>query len=204
MQTEAHTEEKETSDGPKPSDSNCSSVLLMLFLSDQQTLSYMETIQALSADGALGDTTTAQLTQFSKVSTLSLNPPNTSSPYYPSMSPAQTTPPTHYPKGPTVQTTSYYLPWSSLSMLETSSQTPCSPSQPASSENSEKANTRHPLLGPLTSYAPSSKKLSTPELRPSTKTNSFSTSSRTIDSFPSCFDLPLPSPNLAPSKLTME
>ena len=146
MQTGAHTEAREISDGPRPSDLNCSSALLMLFSSDQQTSSYTETIQALSAAGASEDTTTTQLTQFSRAST----------------------------------------------------------SQPASSENSEKENIQHLLLEPSTSYAPSSKKPSTPELRPSSRTNSFSTSSRTIDSFPSRLDSPLPSPNLGPPKLTTE
>jgi len=103
------------------------------------------------------------------------------------------------------QPTTYYLPWSSLSMLETFALTPHSPSQLVSLESSRKANTQclHPES--LTGFAPSSKKPSMPKLQPSLKMSSSSVSSKVVDSTTTFhFNSPLPSPNLGPLKLAIE
>ena len=96
------------------------------------------------------------------------------------------------------------LLWTSLSMLRTSSLTAPTPSQPASSESSKRADTQPSPHEPLTKCTPSSKRPSVPKLRPSSRTSSSSTFSKMIESVPSCFNFPLPFPNPSDSKSTTE
>ena len=176
----------------------------MLYSTNQQTLSYMETTPAYLMAGASADTTITQSMLFSRAFTLSSNQLHTPYPSSLAMSPARTTLLTHRPEESTAPPISSCLPWTSLSMLGTSSLTAPTPSQPASSESSTRADTQLSPHEPLTKCTPSSRRPSVPELRPSSRTSSSSTSSKTIESILSCFNFPLPFPNPSASKSTTE
>ncbi|KAF8836642.1 hypothetical protein BDN67DRAFT_983785 [Paxillus ammoniavirescens] len=100
--------------------------------------------------------------------------------------------------------TSSFLPWTSLSMLESFSSTPPPPYQLGNSESYKKVNTQPQPPDPSTNYAFGSKKPSVPEQRPSSRISSSSASSRTIDLVPLRFNSPLPSSTPSTSKTTTE
>ncbi|KAF8836271.1 hypothetical protein BDN67DRAFT_984055 [Paxillus ammoniavirescens] len=100
--------------------------------------------------------------------------------------------------------TSSFLPWTSLSTLESFSSMPLPPYQLGNSESYKKVNTQPQPPEPSTNYALGSKKPSVPEQRPSSRMSSSSASSRTIDSVPSRFNSPLPSSTPSASKTTTE
>ena len=116
-QTGAHSGAKKTSVGLEASVSN------------QQTSSYTGTTLASSMAGTSADTTTMQLTLFSRVSMLSLIQLSTLIPSCLVTSPALTTLLTHHPEESTAPPIFSYHSWSFLSMLRTSSLMPPTPSQ---------------------------------------------------------------------------
>ncbi|KIK79410.1 hypothetical protein PAXRUDRAFT_16347 [Paxillus rubicundulus Ve08.2h10] len=104
----------------------------------EATSSYTETTPAWLMVGKSADTATKWSIPFSRVSTFSLNQPIISYPSYHTASPVRKTLQTPHPEESTALPTSSFLPWTSLSMLESFSSMPLPPYQLGNSESYEK------------------------------------------------------------------